>query len=178
MCIATYGDSAWSHLAITTALPSVLCQTVEPKVVITHGETLADARNAAAAQATTEWLVYCDADDRLDPDFIAATAAADGDLRAPRLFLGDNEVDLTARDIEQTNPCCIGTAIRKETLADCGGWPEFRAWEDWALFLRAHRRGASIVHTDAIYRAAANPNGRNSTVAHPQRLHREIRAWA
>jgi glycosyltransferase involved in cell wall biosynthesis len=178
ICIATYGDPAWSQLATLTALPSALWQAENPPVVMTHGATLAAARNDAAAKADTEWLIYCDADDQLAPGYIAATAAADGDLRAPRLFLGDDEVGLTARDIEHLNPCPVGTAIRKQMLFDCGGWPEFRAWEDWALFLRAYRRGATIAHTDAVYRAGVNPAGRNSTIRAPRRLHREIRAWA
>ena len=178
VCIATFGDRAWSDLAIATALPSALWQEQDPPVAMTHGATLAEARNAAAAQADTEWLIFLDADDQLAPGYITAMAAADGDLRVPRLFLGDAEVDLTTRDIERTNPCPVGTAIRKDMLTDCGGWPAWPAWEDWALFLRAARRGASIVHTDAVYRAAANPSGRNSTVANPRGLHEEIRAWA
>ena len=178
VCIATFGDPAWSDRAIATALPSALWQEQDPPVVMVHGETLAAARNAAAAQADTEWLIFLDADDQLAPGYITAMAAADGDLRVPRLLLGDAEVDLTGRDIEQTNPCPVGTAIRKEMLLDCGGWPDFDAWEDWALFLRAHRRGAAIVHTDAVYRAAHEQTGRNSTVRQPRRLHREIRAWA
>ena len=178
VCIATFGDPAWSDLAIATALPSALWQEQDPPVVMAHGDTLAGARNAAAAQADTEWLIFLDADDQLAPGYITAMTAADGDLRVPRLFLGDDEVDLTGRDIEQTNPCPVGTAIRKDMLADCGGWPEWPAWEDWALFLRAARRGARIVHTGAIYRAAHDLTGRNSTVRQPRRLHREIRAWA
>lgn len=178
ICIATFGDPAWSNRAIATALPSALWQAEDPPVVMTHGETLAAARNAAAAQADTEWLIHLDADDQLAPGYIAAVAAVDGDLRVPRLFLGDAEVDLTSRDIEQMNPCPVGTAIRKEMLLDCGGWPTHRAWEDWALFLRAARRGASIVHTGAVYRAGYDPAGRNSTVWGPRQLHEEIRAWA
>ena len=178
VCIATFGDPAWSDLAIRTALPSALWQAESPPVVMVHGETLAAARNAAAAQAETEWLIFLDADDQLAPGYIAAMSAASGDLRVPRLDLGGIEVDLTGRDIEHTNPCPVGTAIRKAMLADCGGWPEFKAWEDWALFLRASRRGAVIEHTQALYLAASNPDGRNSTVFSPRSLHKEIRAWA
>lgn len=163
-------------MAMQRAVPSIGEQA--PHIKVVHGRTLAQARNEAALYAETEWLIYLDADDELDENYIKAMSEASGDLRAPRLFIGDDEMPLADRDIEQQNPCCIGTAIRKEMLLDCGGWPEFRAWEDWALFLRAVRRGATVEHTQAIYRAAANPTGRNSTVADPRRLHREIRAWA
>ena len=174
VCIATFGDSAWSALAKRTALPSAQMQA---PVVMVHGESLAQARNAAAAEADTEWLVFLDADDQLAPGYVDGLGSV-GDLRVPRLFLGGVEVDLTNRNIEHTNPCPVGTAIRKATLADCGGWPEFPAWEDWALFLRASRRGAVIAHTQAVYLAADNPHGRNSTIFSPRLLHEEIRAWA
>ena len=174
VCVCTFGDPSWIELAVRHALPSVTAS----KVKVVHGATLAQARNEAAFFADSEWLIYLDADDRLGEGYIEAMAEASGDLRAPRLFIGDVEMPLVDRDIEQQNPCCVGTAIRRELLLDCGGWPEFRAWEDWALFLRAVRRGAVIEHTQAVYLAAPSPYGRNSTVTDPSGLHREIRAWA
>ena len=42
----------------------------------------AHARNAGAAAATTEVLLFCDADDRVGPDWVAAMADAIGDLGA------------------------------------------------------------------------------------------------
>lgn len=176
VCVATFGDAAWALRAQDVALPSATAQGVP--VVVTHGEDLAGARNAAVAMAETEWLIFLDADDQLGAGYVEAMADVSGDLRVPRLMLGGCEVELRSRDIEWLNPCPVGTAIRKQMLLDCGGWPAFRAWEDWALFLRAYRRGATIEHTSAVYHAHHDPQGRNSTVRQPERLHREIRAWA
>ena len=173
--VGTFGDASWIELAAARAVPS--CEATGFPVIHHHGETLAAARNAGASRAESEWLVFVDADDAVAPGYVEGLGSV-GDLRVPRLILGGREVRLRSRWIELTNPCPIGTAIRRDMFADCGGFPEFDACEDWALFLRASRRGASIVHTDAVYVAEANELGRNSTVADPERLHREIRAWA
>ncbi len=173
--VATYGAEEWASLGESTA--------EEHGAVHVHGPTLATARNQAAQRATTEWLVYVDADDELGDGYLDAMILGTGDLRAPVLELHyPNSVvrpDLTVRDIERTNPCCIGTAIRRDMLLACGGFPEFPAWEDWALFLRAHRRGASISHVpDAVYKAKVRPGSRNQSVPDAADLYRTIRLWA
>ena len=110
-------------------------------------------------------------------------AAATGDLRAPALHLiyPDKVVvpDLASRDIERTNPCCIGTAIRRGMFLACGGFPELPGWEDWAVFLRAYRRGATIRHVPgARYLAHVRPGSRNQTVPDAAALYRHIRETA
>lgn len=175
LIVATFGDDQWAELGASTAAAH--------DAVHVHGPDLATARNQAAQRATTEWLIYVDADDWLEPGYVDAMAEAYGDLRAPGLQLHYPDrttvVDLTARDIERTNPCPIGTAIRRSMLLDCGGFPTFPAWEDWGLFLRAHRRGATITHVPgAVYHARMRPGSRNQSVADASRLYRDIRAWA
>ena len=178
ICIATFGDVAWSHRALTTAWPSAQHQA---RTLVVHDDTLHGARNTAARLAESEWLIYLDADDRLGPGYVQAMAQADGDLRAPALVEDFGElmpVDLTSRNIEHTNPCCIGTAIRRQTVLDIG-WQDWPAWEDWALFLTAHRRGAVIEHVpDAVYIAGVSPGSRNRSVTNPQQLHAAIREAA
>lgn len=173
--VATYGTDEWASLGESTA--------VAHDAVHVHGPTLASARNQAAQHATTEWLLYLDADDALTPGYLDAMSLAYGDLRAPVLELHypDKVVrpDLTGRDIERTNPCCIGTAIRREMLLACGGFPDFPAWEDWALFLRAARRGATITHVPgAVYKATVRPKSRNTDIPDAAHLYAAIRAWA
>lgn len=180
VCIATFGAETWSKRALSVAYPSAQHQA---KTVVVHGDSLHGARNQAAHLAQTEWLVFLDADDELAPGYVDAMLAASGDLRAPRLVEirggGEREVPLTDRHIEHLNPCCIGTMIRRHTLLDCGGFPDFPAWEDFALFLRAYRRGASIEHVPgAVYRAHVRPGSRNRTVTDGPALHRRIREWA
>lgn len=173
--VATYGTSDWRDLGADTAAAH--------DAVHVHGRNLAHARNTAAEHCSSEWLIFLDADDDLAPGYVAGMAAASGDLRAPRLELHypDKVVvpDLTGRDIERTNPCCIGTAIRRSLFLSCGGFPDLPGWEDWALFLRATRRGATITHVPgAVYRQRVRPRSRNQTVPDAARLYNEIRAWA
>ena len=182
ICIGTFGGQEWPLRAADAAVGAIAQNAAE--VVHVHGATLADARNRAAEEATGEWIVNLDADgDSLAPGYVDAMAGAYGDLRAPVLELHypDRVVrpDLTGRDIERTNPCCIGTAIRRAMLLDCGGFPDFPAWEDWALFLRAARRGATITHVPgAVYQATVRPGSRNQSVPDAAHLYAAIRAWA
>lgn len=179
ICIATFGASRWQDLAHDHALPSAAAQGVA--VSMAHGKTLAHARNLAAHAATTEWLIYLDADDQLAPGYVDAMSRGSGDLRAPQLMDNGKRVALHRRNIESANPCVIGTAIRKTMLADCGGWPEFPIFEDWALFLRASRRGARVEHiADAWYLATSRTGSRNQSMSsfRALRVMREIKAWA
>jgi len=181
VCIGTFGDPIWEQRARKAAESAVAQRCAE--VVHVHGENLADARNRAVEEATGEWVVTLDADDELLPGYVDAMGRASGDLRAPTLELAyhDRRVrpDLTKRDIERMNPCCIGTAIRRELLLDLGGFPAFEAWEDWGLFLRAVRRGATIEHVPgAVYRSWVRAHSRNQVVDDPRALFNTIRAWA
>lgn len=180
--VATYGSPEWSALAYQRAIPSAMEQGCQ--VVIEHGDTLAGARNHAAAQASGDWLVFLDADDELAPGYVDAMLAGWGGLRVPTLVEvspdGREDVVITyRRNMERLNCCPIGTAIRRDVFFGCGGFPDFPAWEDWALFLRAYRRGEGIGYVPrAVYRAHVNPDSRNRTVDDPRGLHAEIRAWA
>lgn len=154
------------------------------EVILSHEATLHEARNVGALRAATRWLIFLDADDTLAPGYVDALMAAKGDLRAPAVSwvtAHDATVPrcLDDRDIETMNPCVIGTAIERHRFLEVGGFGDWRAWEDWALFLRASRRGASIVHVPgAVYRATIRPGGRNQRVRNGAKLHAEIRAAA
>ncbi len=180
--IATHGSEEWhqrgNNLAIKTtdAFPGI-------EVVFGHGprEQLHEVRNRLAARATSEWLCFLDADDELSPGYFRAMEAATGDLRAPavRWVYPDGRYDqqvLDDRDIEVGNPCVIGTLIRKDLFDEIGGFKKWWAWEDWALFLSAHRKGAVIEHVpDAVYIANVRENSRNQGVKNKQRLYNLIR---
>lgn len=176
--IATFGDPIWSRRAADTC--AEIQDTAGVPIVLSHGDTLAQARNYGAEIADTEWLCFLDADDTLAPGYVPAIAAATGDLRAPALHLvgrdGNIDIpDLTTRDIATVNPCCIGTVLRRSMFCTASGFWEERAWEDWSLFRRCWLLGATITHVpDAVYIAHADPNGRNSTVRDGRRLHADI----
>lgn len=178
--VATHGAPEWIYLAYQRAIPSALGQAVP--VVVHHGTgTLAQARNAAAAAVTTEWLIFHDGDDQWTPGFVQAMAGGTADLRAPRLVEVHPdgrrvEVDLRPRDIERMNPLPISTAIRTDMFHAAGGFQEWEAWEDYALWLTCVRRGATYEHIDgATQLLHMRPGSRNTGVRDPRRLHRRIR---
>jgi len=179
ICVGTYGHRKWVDLAHDRAIPSAIRQDVP--VIFRHEDTLADARNSAIRAARTDWVIVLDADDELGEGYVQALGQAHGDLRAPALveILPDGlerQVDLTTRDMDSMNPCCIGTAIRREMALDVGGfWPE-PAWEDFSLFRRAWLIGATIEHVPgAVYRASVRPGSRNRVVRDPDALMASIK---
>lgn len=170
--IGIYGDKKrWLDIASKRAIPSAMEQGVP--VIISYDHTLARARNAAGFATSAEWLIFLDADDQLSSGYVDALMEAEGDLRAPAVQFIKHGIPqkaelLNDRDIEATNPCVIGTAIRQKMFAEIGGFQEFSAWEDYALFLKAYRRGAKITHNEkAVYVVHASNNSRNNRVSDP-----------
>lgn len=184
--IATFGDDRWARRAAVNAVPSA--EREQPAELVTvHGDTLAGARNEAARRTSSPWLCFLDADDELEPGYLAAMAATELErgLLAPAVRFVETVDELPPaevlgddprREIDKGwNPCVIGTLLRRDVFDRVGGfWPE-RAWEDWSLFRRAWLAGEQIHHVrDAVYRVHVDPAGRNSTVARPAELRRQI----
>jgi glycosyltransferase involved in cell wall biosynthesis len=180
--VATFGDRSWCDLAGRRAVPSALAQTLAPREVIPHhGTSLAQARNEAAAEATGEWLCFLDADDELDPGYLAAMTTATGDLRAPAVqYVHEDHEDppvvFDDREIREMNPCVIGTLVRRDAFWTVGGFGEWPVYEDWALFLALALRGAVIEHVpDAVYRAHVREGSRNTPTRLSLHTYRHIR---
>lgn len=140
-----------------------------------------EARNRAVRDVDPQnWICFLDADDELGDGYYDAMEAAvrhERELLTPALALGDRPSECyTERDIiNGLNPCPIGTLIHRSVFDEVGGFWDEPAWEDWSLFRRAVLVGADIVFVPgAIYHAAANPNGRNSTIANTRRLRQQI----
>lgn len=135
-----------------------------------HGETLHGTRNRLAWLATTTWLCFLDAGDRLAPGYLDAMARAAAlaywrkewaPLLAPAFELAGQRLDLAARDPRHLNPCVIGTLVTRATFWAAGGFLDEPYCEDWSLWLRCLAVGARIVHVpDACYRACRS-DGRN-----------------
>lgn len=178
--IATFGSDEWRQRGTDLAL-KITEQFPGMEIVFGHGNKLHETRNRLAARATSEWLCFLDADDELSQGYFDAMQVATGDLRAPavRWVQPDGQFEqkvLDDRDIEVGNPCVIGTLIRKDMFDSVGGFKKWWAWEDWALFLSAHRKGAVLEHVpDAVYIAHVHPESRNNTVKQKQRLWNLIR---
>lgn len=188
--VATCGDLDWSALAARRAIPSAARQA---PVIHVHGQTLAGARNEALAEAESEWVIHLDADDELLPGYIDAMARGSADLRAPAVQYVRGKRTSLARlprvaghrhrcrpeCLEQGNWLVVGTAARRDLLLDAGGWQEWPVYEDWALWLRCYRKGATVEGLpEAIYRAHARPDSRNRgpSIDFKNRVHAEILA--
>lgn len=175
--VATYGTPAWSDLARERAVPSATAQRVP--VVHEHGDTLHGARNAALERVQTEWVIHLDADDELEAGYVTELAAGTADLRAPAVRYVRDARDVARRaaavprvwnhfhscDAEclvDGNYLVVGTAVRAQLVRDVGGWRDFPWSEDWDLWLRCWRAGATIETIPAaVYRAHVRRDSRN-----------------
>lgn len=190
--IGTFGDETWKKRG-SEALQRVMKTpfTVEPNEGRWHhGATLAASRNKSAELCDSEWLCFVDADDELDPRFFEAMQPhieaiedrdallwpfyvrhfSDGSRSEPMAPPHPNYCDLRAM-----NWMVIGTLVRRDTFMRAGGFGEWRAWEDWALWMRCAHLGASPLKVGrARYIQHVDDEGRNSTVQAPEKLRRDI----
>jgi Glycosyl transferase family group 2 len=187
VAVATYGADKWRQLAqgaIASAQP-------QAPVVHVHGNTLHDARNAALERVETEWVCHLDADDELEAGFFDKIAQGTADLRAPAVrYVRGSRVerprmprvaghrhDCTADCLDQGNWLVVGTVAPTALLRDVGGWEPWPMYEDWALWLRCWKAGATVeAIPDAVYRAHVRRDSRNRSPAMKvkNRVHHEI----
>ena len=171
ICIGTFGDEKWRTLANDRAIPSC-----EKPVSHVHGDQLHTARNEAAAQATTEWLCFLDADDELAPGYFDAMSTGTADLRGPavRYIVNGNPRALKIwpkKDLKTGNHLVIGTLVRKELFDRVGGFKDYPLYEDWDLWLRCDLAGATNeVIPEAIYIAHVRTDSRNRAPGRSTRL--------
>ncbi len=169
--VATFGDwEKWYPIG-QRAVASIKAQTRPPDLFCwPHGETLAEARNFGAKELGTEWLIFLDADDELDPGYIEAMlAVGEGDIRRPATLgvyedgtQDDAAVMIPRRDIDTANFIVIGAMCRRELFLAAGGFPELPILEDWACWRKMIQAGATVVDVpDAIYRVTVSSGSRN-----------------
>lgn len=168
--IPSYGDrEIWEPLALR-ATASVKAQTLMPAhwVVSNSADGLADSRNYGAECRETEWLIFLDADDELDPRYIESMMAAEGDIRRPAtLGVVDGIEDVAPTMIPRkplldANFIVIGAMIRREAFFAVGGFRDLPILDDWDLFIRLWLEGAEIVDVpEAIYKIHVRPGSRN-----------------
>lgn len=184
--IATYGDIAWSTHAAWHAYPSVVSQThAANEIFLVHGPTLHQARNAGAAQATSDYLIFLDADDALEDNYIEAMLAVDadqGDIRYPATIgvvndlFDDAAVLAKPRDLRTGNYITIGAMINRMDFLEVGGFEDLPCLEDWDLFLRLWLAGCDIVGVpEAVYQITVHPGSRNQDEKLHTRTYQKIR---
>lgn len=178
--ISTFGDEAWRNMALTRALPSAENQTTKAEVILSHEDTLSEARNNGAKKASGEFLIFLDADDELDSRYVEMMLTGTGDLRQPStLGVSDGVEDdapvlIPRRDLFISNFLVIGSMCRKSIFEQVGGFNELPALEDWDLWIRFALAGARITSVpEAIYRVHVSRFSRNQNtkVHHETYLH-------
>jgi glycosyltransferase involved in cell wall biosynthesis len=188
VAVCTYGYEHWARLGHRTMRDSLS----HGPVVHSHRDTLHDARNAALRSVETEWVVFLDADDRLEPGYLDAMSQGTADLRAPAVRYVEDGVEAEprmpqvvghrhtcdARCLDEGNWLVIGTMARTQLLRDVGGWKDWPIWEDWDLWLRCAKAGATVeAIPTAVYRATVRDGSRNvAALPIRKRTFRQIRA--
>lgn len=183
VCVATYGDQEWQVLAESRAVPSALPQA---PVIRVHGDTLHGARNEALRRVQTERVVFLDSDDELEDGYIEAMAQGTADLRVPSVrYVTEAQrcrPAMVLRVAGHTHAChagclpdgnfmVIGTSAPTALLREVGGFEDFDWSEDWALWARCVKAGATVeTIPDAVYRAHVRWDSRNRGASQEKRL--------
>lgn len=187
ICIGTFGDDHWIDLAEQRAIPSA--EQFDVPVIHVHAGTLHEARNQAVAKAATEWVVHLDADDELEPGFVEAMSSGIADLRAPAVRyiragrsrhiwmpkVAGHRHECVGGCLPEGNWLVVGTAVRRSMVLAVGGWWPEPVYEDWSLWLRCWRAGASVEPVPgAVYAAHVRHGSRNRG---PDRATKDLWHW-
>jgi glycosyltransferase involved in cell wall biosynthesis len=130
----------------------------EPRIrlLLQQNQGVIAARNNGLVQAATEWVIFLDADDALEPRYVERTLEAAHSVGGQAVafiytdarLVGASQGVLRSRRFSRTllllgnyiyNTCLL----RRAALTEVGGYdPAFsRSHEDWDLFLRLVERG-------------------------------------
>ena len=167
--IATFGDPKWRILAGRAEL-SAENQTRQPEnIILSHADTLQEARNYGADRCQTDHLIFLDADDEIEPGYVEAMLEGTGNIRRPstRGVYEDGSIEeppsmIPRRDINESNCIVIGAMVDHDLFDQAGGFGDYPLLEDWDLWLRCWNLGASVVDVPkAVYRIHVTPGSRN-----------------
>lgn len=159
----------WLDEAIASIPPGIKYLLLE-----NDGE-LAEALNQGLKAATTEYVMRLDADDCLDEESVQLLMDAcwDVDVAYPDLFLVDE--DLKYMGTHEPGDFCpnrltvwnyipgAGPVMRREAVLAIGGYRHMESLEDWDLWVRMARNGATFKHhPEAKYYYRQVAGGRNT----------------
>lgn len=178
--VGTFGDDRWKDLASERAIPSIEAAISRSDYRVTvktvHATSLQDARNKGAEVAPSKsWLIFVDADDTLDVNYIQAMGDKVSTLHSTNFIVQPSTRTVRAgKRVDQPiliqpkesilagNHCVIGSAVNIETFNNAGGFGSDPFWEDWVLWIDCWFAGAEFTTCqDAIYEVWQSPDSRN-----------------
>ncbi len=148
----------------SAAILAELESTVRVSVLRLPRVGIASARNAGLRRAATDWVVFLDADDLLEPDFLASTWAAWRAAADPSIAFVYGDVTLfgaetgvvrsrgfSRRSLALGNYVANSCLLDRRAALDVGGYSEDLelGHEDWDLFLALSARGFTGLHVPA-----------------------------
>lgn len=197
--VATHGSEEWRQLS-ERAVASAERQAhaygedwTRPEVVAVHlaEGTVAEARNLGALDAHGDYLIFLDGDDEMAPGYVDAMSLAAATVAEPEWSLFVPTVSYVSRHGQRTHPkfwpevkvengnwLVIGTMVPRALFLDVGGFEEWPIYEDWALFARMQKAGATPVRVPpAVYLAHRREGSRNHSLDRAGKLaaHESIR---
>lgn len=182
ICVGTYGDPEYVHMAYKRPVETAL-QLGVPFVHV-HGKTLHDARNAALDAARTPWVCFVDADDELDRRFLERIELGTADIRVPAVkYIGTGQAPYVPRVVGHEHHFCepqclefgnyivVGAVARASVLRGVGGFRDFPMYEDYDLWVRCWKAGATIeTIPGATYIAHVRKDSRNRAPDQAEKL--------
>lgn len=177
IALCSHGDSKWKEIGEEAYVSAAYADPDE--LYWRHeddSDNICDVRNRAAEKMGTEWIIFLDADDNLDSNYVKAMKNAlesQGNIDAiyrPSLqgFYDNGDItDVTMlgrTDMKKQNCAVIGSMHRRDRFLEVGGFdPTLPILEDWDLWLKLMQSGSCIIDVhEAIYRNHIRSDGRNS----------------
>lgn len=172
--IPAYNQAQW----LPEAIQSALDQTVECEVIVVNDGSpdntsevakmfdvkliekenggLSSARNAGIKEATGEWILTLDADDKIAPDFVEKCLKYNDEydiIGTGQQEFGDTDrkylfkQNPTHADFLQNNQINCCSLFRKEIWETIGGYDEEMklGYEDWDFWMRATKAGYKVI---------------------------------
>lgn len=180
--VGTFGDSEWADRGREVAARYF---SQADQIVHCHANDLATARNHGAAQLETDYVVFLDADDGLESDYVEqfkSCVSPEKDLLYQPLTSyvtsdGWSQPEfLESHDINVYNCLVIGTVCPRETFLSLGGFDKkLPALEDFDLWLRFLHRGFVVRKVPAMVYNITVRDGRNSNKANARKALRMIK---